>query len=100
MITLNSVWCQLKNLSRYPSGSTSHKGSGKSKKSSGKKKRRSAKTPTRAPVVDPLSKVAMENAYMICHSAEQFLSIRGFPYSGTLCKGGKKGGGKKKKKRK
>ena len=85
-------------------GSNSHKGSGKSKKSSGKssgkKKRRSAKTPTRAPVVDPLSKVAMENAYMICHSAEQFLSIRGFPYSGTLCKGGKKGGGKKKKKRK
>ena len=65
------------------------------RKRSGKKS-----APTRAPVIDPLSKVAMDNAYLICHNAEQFLSVRGFPYSGTVCKGGgkKKKGGKKKRK--
>ena len=81
----------------YLTGANSHKSGGKKTRSG---KRRSAKTPTRAPVVDAASPVAMENAYLICHSAEQFLTFRGFPYSGTLCKGGKKKGAGKKKKRK
>ena len=80
------------------------KSKGKKKGGGGKKKgkkgvKAAASEKALQPIADPLSHVAMLNAYYISHGPVEFLQFRGYSWSGGGAKKKKKGGGKKKKKK-
>ncbi|KAK6488209.1 small lysine-rich protein 1, partial [Huso huso] len=67
----------------------SHSANPGKRKTSSKKRSLSGKSPK--PEVDILGPVAMENLYYISHNAADCLAFRGFGWSGSPKKKGKKG---------
>lgn len=83
--------------SKKPGGKkTSGKKKGKTK-GKGKSKSKATADKDPPPVADPLSHVAMLNAYYISHGPVQFLEFRGYSWEGASKGKKKKKGGKKKK---
>ena len=92
---------QPKKKGKAGGGKGKGKAKGKKKKGAGGKKKgkKAAKTAVEKkpqPVADPLSHVAMLNAYYIAHGPVEFLQLRGFSWAGGGGAGKKKKGGGKK----
>lgn len=101
-ISIRIIW--LLQPKKAKSGKGKKKGGGGKKKGKGKgkgkKKSAAAAEKKPVPVADPLSQAAMLNAYYISHGPVEFLTYRGYSWSGGggAGKKKKKGGGKKKRK--